>query len=334
MGEEADEIRDGFERYDPEGQEEIETYDVGKVLRWLGYVVPWDAQQKIVADMDRDGSGSIDLSELRKGVRGMREYEMDEIINEIDKYKQLKEGRQLSKKECLKALQNLGCSDALLRTPEYSSGKFNRERLMEVAIRSRAEERRKFKTNAGFSPAEVEMLRAVFKTYDTEGTEAVSCSDLRNLLVDLFPDIATTAEGRPRLIEIMNEADADGSGTIDETEFIHMVGQCRESEERDSYFKEQNAIKACGLSPTEVEDFRSLYMGGGWGFDRNGLDVLQLEKMLRPICRMSEKDKSELKLIFASVCPNKLELEFAEFIIVMKKMIDADFCGLGNMATG
>lgn len=191
-------------------------------------------------------------------------------------------------------------------------------------------ERRNFKVNAGFSQPEIEMLQAVFQVYDHSGDGAVRCSDLRNLLSDLFPDIATTAEGRPRLIEILNEADADGSGSIDETEFIHMVGQCRESEERDFYFKEQDAIKACKLSNKEVEDFRALYMGDGWGFDRNGLDFDQLDRMLRPICKMSAEDKATLKTIFTAICPSKEELDFAEFLLVMNRLIESNFCGIGE----
>ena len=37
-----------------------------------------------------------------------------------------------------------------------------------------------------------------------------------------------------------------------------MIGQCREFEERDNYFKEQNAITSSGFTTKEVEELRSL----------------------------------------------------------------------------
>ncbi len=35
-----------FKRYDRDGKGEMSALDVGKLLRWLGYVTTWDVQQE------------------------------------------------------------------------------------------------------------------------------------------------------------------------------------------------------------------------------------------------------------------------------------------------
>jgi len=91
-----------------------------------------------------------------------------------------------------------------------------------------------------------------------------------------------------------------------------------------------NAIKACELTLEEVDDFRDLYMGGGWNFDRNGMDFVQLERMLRTICKMTMDDKATLKTIFEAVSSSKKYIDFAEFLILMHRLIETNFCQLGD----
>jgi hypothetical protein len=54
----------------------MNVMDVGKVLRWLGYAVSFDVQQRLVKEVDVDQSGSLDIAEMRKLARIFREKEL------------------------------------------------------------------------------------------------------------------------------------------------------------------------------------------------------------------------------------------------------------------
>ncbi|CAK0868820.1 unnamed protein product, partial [Prorocentrum cordatum] len=74
------EIQKAFSRFDAEGTGEIGTAQLGKLLRWLGYVVPFTFASYVVGKVDVNNSGRLDLPELRKMMRLYSERERRQIM--------------------------------------------------------------------------------------------------------------------------------------------------------------------------------------------------------------------------------------------------------------
>ncbi|CAE8649147.1 unnamed protein product [Polarella glacialis] len=101
------ELEEAFVRYDKEGAGEISVVEVGKVLRWMGYPCHFDLQAKLVAEVDVDKSGNLDLVELRKLMRKFRERELIRWSAAFMRYDEHKEG-YLDMFQTIQALRSLG----------------------------------------------------------------------------------------------------------------------------------------------------------------------------------------------------------------------------------
>ena len=55
----------------------VDLKDVGKVMRSIGYVVSFDLQQTVAAEVDLNGDGELDATELKKLVRMVRDDDIE-----------------------------------------------------------------------------------------------------------------------------------------------------------------------------------------------------------------------------------------------------------------
>uniref|UniRef100_A0A8C0B0S9 EF-hand domain-containing protein n=1 Tax=Buteo japonicus TaxID=224669 RepID=A0A8C0B0S9_9AVES len=126
---------------------------------------------------DPDGSGLIDVSDLKITVRALgyelREEEVERIISE--------------------------CS-------EEGSGKLTFKLFLQVMTQKMAE------------PCLEEVIPEAFKVFDCDGTGKISFENLRAMASEVGEDITDE-----ELQEMIDEADVDGDGDMDEQEFLRIL---------------------------------------------------------------------------------------------------------------
>jgi Ca2+-binding EF-hand superfamily protein len=115
-----------------------------------------------------------------------------------------------------------------------------------------------FRHNAGYSKQELEEMRGYFDRYDLDGSGFLDHDELRKLLQELFPRL-TSARMRPLLVKVLSEVYTDSTGSLDFSDFLRLMRQCKGLVDQDKAAKETAAIKESGFSSSEVLEFRELF---------------------------------------------------------------------------
>merc|ERR1719322_354765 len=92
----------------------------------------------------------------------------------------------------------------------------------------------------------------------------------------------------------MREVDADAGGSLDFHDFVRLMEQFRELQQREQRDKELRAIEETRFSQREVEEFREHFLAN----DSSGTGQLSFEDikgMLRTICPLGDKNATELQ---------------------------------------
>jgi len=315
---EAMEIKEAFERYDKDRVGEISSLEVGKLLRWLGYTLPYEVLQHFINRVDIDDSGALDLPELRKLIRMHREREQT-LMQEAFRQQEAVEDGTISKEQAHAALIGLGhsdnrdehveededeASDDLFLVSEALATVGNRVDLktfMRIAVRASKAARKAFRKNGGFSTSQVAMMKHVFRRYDLDGSGDIDNKELIFLIEDILPEMAHDTNMRPELVRLMREADADGNGSLDFPDFLRLMRQFHELQDRERVAKEQTAIKETGFTQTEVAGFRELFIAAA-GDDGSGqVSFEEVCNLIHTVTPLGDKYLHQLHAIFREV---------------------------------
>lgn len=107
----AFEIEQAFVRYDQKGGAgEITIYEAAKVLRWFGYVLPWEEFHLLAKQVDIDRNGLLDFVETRKLMRKFRERDL-KIFREAFVRHDVKRRGRLTDEQMWRALRSLGLQE-------------------------------------------------------------------------------------------------------------------------------------------------------------------------------------------------------------------------------
>lgn len=433
------ELESAFDKYDREGQGEMNVMDVGKVLRWLGYAVSFDVQQRLVKEVDVDQSGSLDIAEMRKLARIFREKELLSWSDTFKKRDKVKIG-VMSVDACLHTLRAIGIqatpvevneirsmrrpisagpkthtlsrsssSSAMSSTDSEDEPRKKRKKTKKKKERSKetvssanssshsesdsdsksktsesddesggyvapskqgidlvdfqlicsklvAKAREAFRGNAGYTVKEVEKMRDSFRKYDEDGSGDIDNQEIAKLMADLFPDAASDATRRGELTKILAEVDENGDGSLDFPDFLRLMRQFDDMQERSRIAKEELAMSKVQFTPTEVEDFRQLFLGKEQrdGSYRNALPFDQFSELIQKVVKLTRKQQEELYEFFSKIdatteggspkalmsstdqlklkresTANKgLTVDFPEFLLLMDQLLAMDFAGI------
>jgi len=354
---EAADINEAYRRYTSKKQEigdesqaaevaELSTLDIGKVLRWLGYVVPFEVQQSLTSQVDIDGSGKLDLGEFRKLIRMRRDQELEEMQRVFRVTDEDNEG-VISPNEAKSAMRMLGvlgpdgvppgvALEDMIPDPQNAGAPmvvdiFGFVRAVKVAMQV---SKKAFRDNGGFSQVELFEMKAVFDRYDQDGSGDISNSELSTLIEHIFPEMCNDATLRPKLMEIMQEVDSDGSGSLDFQDFLRLMRTCREMQDRERILKEHKAVVDTLFSTTEVQEFRELFLATD--DSNNGeLSLPEFKRMIGSICPLGDKISAELTVLFRGItCKQKGveghrdQADFPEFLWLMRKLLDINFASI------
>jgi len=339
-GEEAADVQQAFKRHDKLDRGEISELDAGKALRWLGFQVSLELLQDMIAQVDVDETGFLDPLELRMLFRKVQDRELAKAREAYEHYRAEMHAVYLDHDVVRLLLSQLGLEfteDQLLPDLEGVSP-LDSCSFLRLYKRLHAERRAALRETGGFSPQALEELQKSFVLYDKDGSGEINQRELVDLVQDVFPTMAHDRERRPELQRLMESVDVNSDGSLGFSEFLHLMGQLQEIEDRERFAQEQAAIQLAGYSKDEVLDFRKLFLAVDT--DADGLiSRHQAMTMMETICPLGAKNAADFTSIFREVVQRRIVEEgaeemanFADYLTLMKRLVDVDFAQINERA--
>jgi len=337
-------IQEAFQHYDKGKLGEISTLEIGKLLRWLGYPTKFEIQQQFIAKVDIDDSGRLDSGEIQKMVRMYRDRDVQTMIEAFQDHDT--EGKGLITQ--VKAWAGLAASgfgeeqkfpafppEEMLPGTEGKGDCIDLDSFLRYGLRVAKAGRDAFRKNGGFSETEVREMELCFKKYDKDNSGDISNKELIFLIEAAFPEMATDTRMRPQLLALMKEVDSDGNGSLDFMDFLRLMKQFREVQDRERVAKEQAAMKDTGFTQQEVGEFRELFLASDDGSGE--LSLNEATRMIGMICPLGDIFEKQFIEAFREVTARQTragvfateghrdQADFPEFLWLMKKLLDMNF---------
>jgi len=195
----------------------------------------------------------------------------------------------------------------------------------------RALELQEFNARAGFSEGEVEFYRETFNTYDKDGGGDLSLKELMPLLTELGKEPKTVIQ-REKLTKILEEVDEDGSGEIGFPEFLQLMRKFLDESDAEQLRKEKEIVARTNFAPDEVTLWRDIFIK--FDDDKSGeFDVGEGKHLLQAVgINLNERAMHDRYLqLFKEVDEDgNGAMDFAEFLLLMRKLVDIDFGGIAT----
>merc|ERR1712083_315637 len=138
-------------------------------------------------------------------------------------------------------------------------------------------------------------------------------------------------ELRPQLMELMESVDEDGSGSMD---FMGLLRSCHNILISQRFKKEKKVVALTGFTSPEVHEFRQLFLHSDTDGDTE-LSLSEFKQMIANICPMGDRNAAALTVLFQEVSDQQMdvegsrdELDFPEFMLLFKKMMDTNLGGI------
>jgi len=335
--EELNEIGEAFNRHAKEG--EVAIVDVGKVVRSVGYTLPFETQQKMVREVDIDSSGKLDIMEFRKMIRIVHKMDLDvfyltfhEVAGTTNRMSSLRgscaskggalahriakrmrraqktQGITINVQEAITGLTKVlgmqGMADGrtfeeLLPAEQLEDDEIDYYGFVMAALHGQAQKRAAFRESGGFNDAEVARLKELFQGFDNDKSGEISGAEVIRLLEQEFPTLAGDANKRPQIQQVLKDADENGSGSLDFQDFLRAMRCFKDMHEQLQIGKELAAVTETNFSASEVQEFRELYLASASGSTE--LDFDKVREMMEGIVPMGARNIDILKRKFLQV---------------------------------
>merc|ERR1712118_304006 len=193
----------------------------------------------------------------------------------------------------------------------------------------RALELEEYNRRAGFSEEEVANYQETFAKYDKSGDGDLTLKELIPLLTSLGKEPRTVIQ-REKLTQILAEIDEDGSGEIDFLEFLQLMRKFLNESEAEALRKEKAIITRTKFTPEEVNLWRDIFLK--FDDDHSGaFDITEGKTLLQVVgVNLNERVMHDRYLsLFRDVDEDEDgSIDFPEFLLMMRKLVDMDFGGI------
>lgn len=98
-------------------------------------------------------------------------------------------------------------------------------------------------------------------------------------MVDLLPNMATSAKARPALKQLLRASDENGDGRLSFPDFTRLCAQIRDLQEEAAEKREARARRKVGFAAEEVESLRELFLSAAC--DDEGDDTFEGDSLAR-----------------------------------------------------
>jgi len=339
--------------------ESLDSLELGRVLRSFGISRTLQQVQRLIEEIDFDGSGQLEFDEFTKLMRQLFHEEAQQrrdIFNRLDK---LKTGK----------LETRLIEDAMT----LINGVPPHAEMIEVAMREGLGSG--FKTgnelitindfekffsayrfalmasvaeHAGFIPSEVEKLRTIFCSYaekrvpfeeleegEVEQQEVMDVylqtNEVRRLVRDLIPEASRSIEGKKEVLKMLEEMSPDRSDGLDFPKFLWLMRKCHDLRDERDIVRESEVVAVCEYTYEEVEGLRQLFSSN---IDWTGeISLEAVLEMFSRLANVSEREEEEVELLLRSISPyHHSSVRFPDFLMFMRQVVQQNVLGLNDAA--
>eukprot|EP00931_Biecheleriopsis_adriatica_P003611 TRINITY_DN105407_c0_g1_i1.p1 TRINITY_DN105407_c0_g1~~TRINITY_DN105407_c0_g1_i1.p1 ORF type:complete len:1101 (+),score=239.35 TRINITY_DN105407_c0_g1_i1:77-3379(+) len=263
-----------FHKYDHDKSDSIDAHELGDMLRFLGYNVPTEDVYTMMAQVDHNRNGDLDLNEFLRLMRLHRESYMERLQVIFDEHALGK--KLLPKASIFSAVQAASGEDSNVKhVKDATAGKMELdidfEDFVELANQAhwlKAMEKRRL---AGFTEADLDTLRETFNHYDKDGSGDIDSFEVQDLLNDFGLPIRTTEERQAVLerIEMAKELAIEAGVPRDISkdnammtfwELVQLVRLVKTARAKEEEERSSKIIASLHFSRQETEDFRAIFL--------------------------------------------------------------------------
>jgi len=337
--EDMKELAASFHAEDIEHTESINALELGRVLRSFGFSRTLQKVQRLVEEIDFDGSGELEMNEFIKLMRQLFQVEakkrrdvfqlldpgrsgrvpLDLLPRAVEILDEVNPDRDL--------LQNALTAAVPAGSTTISVGTF--EVFYKHYRRAVVEEIRK---NAGYGPKEIIQLSSIFASYDRDKSGTIERSELQKLIAQYFPDATKSRAQQVEIQKILTKFDTGAkTGELDFHKFVWLMRKCDDMRDEADVKMEAEVVKECGLSVEEVEGFRQIFSSVvNWTGE---LDLSQLKELLLRVVELNDDETASLGGIVCESHPHgRMVARFPQFIKLVKRLTDDNLLGLNEAA--
>jgi calmodulin len=345
---EVQEIEDGFLQCGVVLEGEVNMMQIGKIVRGIGYMLPFDTQQKLIAKVDITGNGKLTQREFRKMIRLVNQQDIDIIRLAFHESANLIETKAenvmgftnaellerlardctqfrpgipedsefITVSQATRALSRLGCIDAEgIVAPLHACDMIGPDCVdifgfCNASRRALQASRVAFRKNGGFSQEDIHKMEDKFHEFDVDGNGELNGSEIIKVFEVHFPTLANDATRRPLILQLLKEADEDSSGTLDFGDFLRLMRQVTDIQDQLMIRKELQAIADTKFSPSEVLEFRELVLAVRGEEAEIGFD--EVVRLLGAIVPMGAKNILQLRTMFDDAAKRQSGVEGSE----------------------
>jgi len=174
-------------------------------------------------------------------------------------------------------------------------------------------------------------LKEVFSRYEKDANGDVKGNERIRLIEELFQDMSKTSSMRPKLLEIMQEVDRGGTGTLDLVAFCHLTRLLNDLRDQDKLMKEHFAIRDVAFSMQEVEEFRQFYRQAVRDAAEHSASLRDtILGALKKDMPLADRHTRELWDHYNAVVPKGegRDADFPELLRLMRRLVDCNFADI------
>jgi len=259
--EELKELEDAFYTEDKDDTNAINALELGRILRGFGFPRTLQKVQRLVEEIDFDGSGELEMNEFIKLMRQLMQHESKKRLDVFHSLDGLRNGKieiealptaiylldemnpeQTLLENSLAATIPEGCTKISTKIFDLFYKHYRRAVVAEI------------RKNAGYGPKEIIQLNAIFSEYDKDASGTIESTELQKLIAQYFPDATKSRAQQIEILKILQSFGAtNGTGELDFHNFIWLMRKCDDMRDETDVHEEAEVIKQCGLSVEEVE---------------------------------------------------------------------------------
>lgn len=366
---EIDGFCEAYDHFANRSTGKLHVRGLDRALRWLGLapgVINPKLMQELMAMVDLDGTGQLDLFEFMRMLQCAFTIEMQNIERIFRFGSQGKKARQgfcggevgvryppegtisSDMKDIPKLLAAMGRAageDRVKRALDKITPKkpevLDYFEFVELMDTYRTQASDDIRNRGLFTEEEGRLLRKRFDSLDTNADGLIKGREVQNMLLELFPKMQEDKEKFARISLILEQVDTninyDVSGgygrALDFGEFLWLTQLSQEEKDCNKQIKEEALASECKYSQAEVEEFRKLF-GEAVGHGINSeMNLNQLKALLKRFVFLNEEHEHKLAQILLKVdADSNSTMDFPEFLCVMRQLQDENFADINNEA--
>jgi len=348
-----------FKRFDDDNSGEVEVLELSDIMRYIGHATKLDDVQRLLAEVDFNHSGSLDFKEFLRLMRMHREEQMADVRKLFNMRGDQATGKMATSKVG-QILEHLGLPGSKEDVKDQAK-MLDFEDLVIIVDMCREKKVAKQKRCAGFSDDDLAKFQTLFNTYDGDKSGEIDAKEISGLVGSLGFAMGTKEERETVLTEIDNARDLaaemgvenvgkKGGSPVNFWVMIQMLRVMYRKDDNEKLKRETTAVEETKFSTAEIDSFREIFVS--W-YEKD--KAFELEKIRNAGGKETGEEvetkeltkdcmRRLLQSLGVTVTPEqrkKLErkiddqtqtgkLDFADFLRIMRWMLDTDFAGLAR----